>query len=172
MKRVLTTLVVLTALLLLPLRPAHAQPPAPPTATGTITVPVSGTTGTGATFTGTLTIEKFAVQDGVLVAVGKLTGTLRDAAGNVIGVVTDLVVNLPVTNVAGECPILHLEIGPIDLDLLGLVVHVDRIVVDITAEAGPGKLLGNLLCAVARLLDTNAALTALAQLLNNLLGAL
>jgi hypothetical protein len=52
-----------------------------------------------------------------------------------------------------RCPILHLELGPLDLDLLGLVVHLDRVVLDITAVPGPGNLLGNLLCAIAGLLD-------------------
>lgn len=54
---------------------------------------------------------------------------------------------------ADACEILHLELGPIDLNLLGLVVHVDQIVVDISAQPGPGNLLGNLLCAIAGLLD-------------------
>jgi hypothetical protein len=61
-------------------------------------------------------------------------------------------------------------IGPIDLNLLGLMVHTNQIVIDITAQAGPGNLLGNLLCAVAHLLDSNASGNALANLLNHLLG--
>jgi hypothetical protein len=52
-----------------------------------------------------------------------------------------------------ECPILFLDVGPIFLDLLGLQVDVSQIVIDITAVAGEGNLLGNLLCAVAGLLD-------------------
>lgn len=51
---------------------------------------------------------------------------------------------------AVPCSILHLELGPIRLDLLGLVVVVDDceggpVIVDITGESG---LLGNLLCAL------------------------
>jgi hypothetical protein len=45
-------------------------------------------------------------------------------------------------------------------------------VLDITAQSGPGNLLGNLLCSVAHLLDSNAAGQGLASLLNNLLRAL
>ena len=52
---------------------------------------------------------------------------------------------------AARC--LHLELGPLDLDLLGLVVHLDPVHLDITAVPGAGNLLGNLLCAVAGLLD-------------------
>lgn len=49
--------------------------------------------------------------------------------------------------------ILDLRLRPIDLDLLGLKVHTDTIHLNITAESGSGELLGNLLCAVAGLLD-------------------
>jgi hypothetical protein len=52
------------------------------------------------------------------------------------------------------CPIVFLELGPIFLDVLGLIVEVpDPIVVDVRAERGPGKLLGNLLCALVGILD-------------------
>ena len=62
--------------------------------------------------------------------------------------------------------------GPLDLDLLGLVIDLDRVVLDITAQSGPGNLLGNLLCAVAGLLDGNAPLNQIVSLLNQLLGLL
>jgi hypothetical protein len=63
------------------------------------------------------------------------------------------------------CDILHLVLGPLDLDLLGLKVHLDRVVLDIVAQSGAGQLLGNLLCAVAGLLDGGGTLS---QLLNRL----
>jgi hypothetical protein len=50
-------------------------------------------------------------------------------------------------------PILNLVFGPLDLNLLGLQVHLDRVVLNITAQPGAGNLLGNLLCAVAGLLN-------------------
>lgn len=50
------------------------------------------------------------------------------------------------------CPILNLELGPINLDLLGLVVETSEICLDITAHQGEG-LLGDLLCGVANLLN-------------------
>jgi hypothetical protein len=53
-----------------------------------------------------------------------------------------------------SCQILFLEIGPIFLDLLGLIVEVPNpIVVEVRAEPGPGQLLGNLLCAILGILD-------------------
>ena len=67
------------------------------------------------------------------------------------------------------CDILHLDLGPLSLDLLGLQIDLSRIVLDITAQAGAGNLLGNLLCAVAGLLDSPGGL---ARLLDQILGIL
>jgi len=60
--------------------------------------------------------------------------------------------------VAGECPILHLQLEPINLDVLGLQVETSAICLDITAQEGSGNLLGNLLCDVAGLLDNGASI--------------
>jgi len=128
---------------------------------GSVTAPVTGTVN-GAAYSGTLTITKFAKQSGDVVALGTLDGVLAQ-----IGQIA-----IPVSTITGSCEILHLELGPLDLTLLGLVVHLDRIVLDITAEQGPGNLLGNLLCAIAGLLDNGGALNRLIGLLNQLLGAL
>ena len=95
-----------------------------------------------------------------------ITGAFTDTANNVTNFTTTLL------QANGSCPILHLELGPLDLNLLRLVVHLDRVVLDTTAQVGSGNLLGNLLCAVAHLLDSNAAGNALANLLNQLLGLL
>ena len=72
------------------------------------------------------------------------------------------------------CDILHLVLAPLDLDLLGLRVHLDRVVLDIVAATGAGNLLGNLLCAVTGLLDggLQGVLGRLVNLLNRILGAL
>jgi len=136
-------------------------------------IPVRGTTAAGDVFRGRLDINRFRVRDGQLVAVGDLTGTLRNALGDVIGTV-DRTVRLPVTiGDASSCDILHLRLGPLDLDLLGLVVHLDRVKLDITAQPGPGNLLGNLLCAIAGLLDQGLNLNGvLRDLLNAVLGVL
>jgi hypothetical protein len=53
---------------------------------------------------------------------------------------------------AGSCPILNLELGAINLNLLGLFVQTSDICLEITAYPSQG-LLGNLLCGIARLLD-------------------
>jgi hypothetical protein len=78
--------------------------------------------------------------------------------------------------VGGACQVLHLDLGPLNLNLLGLKVHLNEVVLDITAQPGAGNLLGNLLCAVAGLLDNNGPLGGLlgqlSGLLNQILGQL
>jgi hypothetical protein len=100
-----------------------------------------------------------------------LTGTVTNAAGATVGAIVRTI-TLSIINISGTCDILHLELGPIDLDLLGLVVHVDKIVIDIDAQSGPGNLLGNLLCAVANLLNGGGPLAAIVNLLNQILSQL
>jgi hypothetical protein len=63
-----------------------------------------------------------------------------------------------------ECDILNLSLGPVELNLLGLVVNLDDcndgpVTVDITARPGPGRLLGNLLCSLAGLFDSGLDLS-------------
>lgn len=70
------------------------------------------------------------------------------------------------------CDILHLVLAPLDLDLLGLKVHLDKVVLDIVAQSGAGQLLGNLLCAVVGLLDNGGTLSQLLNQLGQLLNQL
>jgi hypothetical protein len=49
---------------------------------------------------------------------------------------------------AGICTVLDLPIDPLDLNLLGLLVHLDRTQLRITADPN-GGLLGSLLCSIA-----------------------
>jgi hypothetical protein len=46
------------------------------------------------------------------------------------------------------CQILDLVLGPLDLNLLGLLIHLDRVHLSITAERG-GGVLGDLFCGLA-----------------------
>ena len=138
------------------------------------------TAGATGTFNGTLRITSFAVQNNAVVAVGTVTGTVVNATGVASSVVRT--VTLPVMSGSSAkaaaapkavgCEVLHLELGPLDLDLLGLVVHLDRVVLDLTAVPGAGNLLGNLLCAVTNLLNGGGALAQIANLLNQILGLL
>jgi hypothetical protein len=58
---------------------------------------------------------------------------------------------------AGECPILDLTLGPINLNLLGLVVETSEICLKLTAYEN-GGLLGDLLCEVGTLLEEGGIL--------------
>jgi hypothetical protein len=131
-------------------------------------IPVTGNAAGGGTFQGVLEVQRFAVEQRQLVARGVLDGTLRDANG-AVRPVTDQSVTLPVGQLRATCRILHLVLGPLDLDLLGLEIHLNRVVLDIVARRGPGRLLGNLLCAIAHLLDRRPPLLgAAANRLNGL----
>jgi len=167
MRRQLTAVALALALVF----PALAAAQAP---TRALTIPVvQNLTGLG-TFTGQLAVDTFKVVDGQLTALGTLTGRVTDTAGNLIGTVATTVA-LPVATGAAatsaSCTILHLVLGPLDLNLLGLQVHLNQVVLDITAQQGPGNLLGNLLCSIANLLN-GGPLTALANALNQLIAAL
>jgi hypothetical protein len=124
------------------------------------------------TFDGNLRLTRIANIDGELTAITRLTGTITNSMDEVVGTVSQQLL-IPIGSLNATCDILHLELGPLDLDLLGLMVHLDQVVLDITAEQGPGNLLGNLLCAVAGLLDDGGLnLDRIAQLLNRILGIL
>lgn len=175
-------LAVLLAFLMAAMPSMLAAAPAPATGTG-INIPVTGTfapstTSTGAlstlgtgTVTGVLNIQKFVNVNGTLTAVGTLTTTLTNSAGQVVSTLVQQVA-LPVLSANGSCPILHLDLGPLNLDLLGLQISLNQVVLDIVAQSGAGNLLGNLLCAVANLLNGGGPLGSIANLLNQILGVL
>ena len=159
MKRLLITCAAIAATLCAP-----ALASAQGRAAQDLLVPITGT-GVGSIFTGTLDINRFAMTDQGLVAIGTVTGTLVDTAGNVTTFVRN--VSIPTAVAETSCAILNLDLGPLDLNLLGLTVHLNEVVLDIEAVPGAGNLLGNLLCAVAGLLDSPGGLT---RVLNEILG--
>ena len=141
-------------------------------------------------FTITPTINEISINDeGELVASGEVTAEIRGRTTT--STFSDVPVNLSLAedqSEAGACPILDLELGPINLDLLGLIVETSPICLQITAYDG-GGLLGDLLCEVAGLLggglslddllggvlsgdQLNQLLTGIEDLLNEALGNL
>jgi hypothetical protein len=133
-------------------------------------------------FVGTFTPGSFGVTNGQLTATGVVTGIFTPVSGavqNVSQTVTDVPVQLPTA--AGQtgqrfaaaqqvsCRVLDLTLGPIHLDLLGLVIDLNQVHLTITAVPGAGNLLGNLLCAIAGLLNGGLSLNNIATILNFLL---
>ena len=147
----------------------------------------------------TFFINKFARDNGKLLALGTIIANVNDGSGprtvvlnGVAGQVTSarstLPGSAPVASLAkpngtatpmqlgpppaGACPILDLQIAPIDLNLLGLVVRTDTIALQLFAQPGAGNLLGNLLCAITGLLDPGGALPAVQSSLNQIVSIL
>jgi hypothetical protein len=147
---------------------------------------VTGRRGGRQVFAGLLNVNRFVVDGGKLFAVGTLRGELRRGVRTLD--VGPRRVRVPVTRINGRslaglsasdvsaqrvCNILTLTLGPLDLNLLGLRVELNQVVLKITAITG--SLLGDLLCAVANLLSGGLLgnlLTQLAGLLNRILNRL
>jgi hypothetical protein len=181
---------------------APAAPAAKPKAPAAgVDVPVTGTVTNRAgtvvgTFAGDYTIDRVIRQGRRLKAVGTVTGVVTNTATGTTQVV-NRAVKIPLQARPGgtgaragganavapqqaSCQILDLTLGPLDLDLLGLVIHLDTVHLNITAEQAPGNLLGNLLCAVVGLLDPptggggglGGVLNQIVALLNQILNAI
>jgi hypothetical protein len=146
---------------------------------------IVGTFGKNGSVVGTFTPRRFVTNGSTMDAVGVLKATLIRGSGKVVG--TDKSrQRIPVETIGGQpvsgaaraaalapsCDILNLVLGPLDLNLLGLQVHLDKVVLNIVAQSGAGNLLGNLLCAVAGLLDNSGTLTQISDILNSILAIL
>jgi hypothetical protein len=155
-------------------KPALAQSALP----SGLSYPIAATTAQG-TFNGTLRIVAFGVQNGALVASGIVSGTVIN--GTTISSVSQTV-TVPVqmgakstttaAPAAASCDILNLVLGPLHLDLLGLVIDLNQVVLNISAVPGAGNLLGNLLCSVTNLLNSGGSLSQIANILNQILALL
>jgi hypothetical protein len=136
-------------------------------------VPISGTASNGKSFKGTYTISRFARKNGKLYAVGHVHGKVGKRVvdrNNVVWKVTPKGANG--ARAAATCQVLNLVLGPLHLNLLGLHVDLNQVVLNITGETGAGNLLGNLVCGIAGILDPGSGLTSLTQFLNALTGFL
>ena len=162
----LATLIAFTTAIIGPVTTVAAQAPQAAATARPLSIPIAGSGG-GGTFSGTLQLQRFANQNGQLTALGVVSGTVTAADGTVSSVLTN--VAIPAAVADATCQILHLDLGPLSLNLLGLQVNLSQVVLDITAQSGAGNLLGNLLCSVANLLnDPNG----LARVLNSVLDLL
>jgi hypothetical protein len=130
-------------------------------------VPGSGPLGTLLSDVANLLNNGTSLTD-VLAQQPQLTSGLTDLLNKTLATVTS-----PTAVSAASTKVLSLSLGPIDLNLLGLDVHLDNcnngpITVDIIAHSGPGQLLGNLIGGLSHLLDSSASAVALTNKLDKI----
>ena len=144
-------------------------------------VPVTGIAKNGKTFSGTYAIQKFVASTSKVYAVGTLTGRLdgRHVTRYDVMIPAQLSDTAPMARDAqASCQVLYLELGPIDLNLLGLRVQLGGgtqanlpIVLNITAYPSQG-ILGSLLCDLTSALNQSGILSSLQTQLQQLAATL
>ena len=145
-------------------------------------------------FTGEFELTGFKAKKGVLYAVGNLTGEVALDSGKTktvdrkvalpvdleaSGVTEEALAGIGEEEVSAEAlvvNVLHLVLGPLDLNLLGLEISLNQVILNIDADP-TGGILGALLAALAGLnltdiLDLIGNLGDLADFLNLLLDLL
>ena len=70
---------------------------------------------------------------------------------------------------ASTCGVLHLDLGAVTLNVLGLQVTTQPISIDVSGTSGGSNVLGQLICTI---LDTVGNVIGLVNLLNQILGLL
>jgi hypothetical protein len=139
---------------------------------GAITARVHGTfqdsRGGLGVLSGDMTIKRFEVRNGVVMALGDIIGSLADSGGNVLGRVKQQLA-LPVDRVASTCNQLRMELASADADVLQRPVHFDKEVAGFDSREGESmvpKALG-VLCTAETVLRGKPAPDALAAALND-----
>ena len=178
LKKYSAVVVAVLMLLTITALPSLAQAP---TTGGGLTVPVQGNARGAGRVTGTFTIQRFVEDNGALGAFGTLV--LNTSKGTTVSQVVMPVTatHSPSTSSSGAaaaiqavCEVLDLTLGPLDLNLLGLEIHLDTVHLDIDANPAGGllgQLLSGLLCG-SDLGTIFANLTTLVGFLNQVLAAL
>jgi hypothetical protein len=154
-----------------------------------LTLPLAGTTHGNGGFTGTLTITNVVAQGADIFVEGVVAGTVTRSSQEPLGTIFSVPVRLPLTGnwhqvaslrpgpergivlAQSTCGVLHLSIGAVDLNVLGVVVTTTPITLDVSGNtAGP---LGSLVCTILNLVTTvTGLLNSLTSLLGGLGGAL
>ena len=86
-------------------------------------------------FTGTYRLERLLDEHGQLAAAGVFTGTLHDAAGDPVGTGSRRLTCAAV--VSADATVYEVRLGPVDVNLLGLMVAVDEFGVAMRRELAP-----------------------------------
>ena len=131
--------------------------PAPALAQETTTAPAPTA---NARMTVNLDIERFRQTQRGPVAVGRARAVLRGATGEPTSVTRRVALAV---QQGGRCRILRLVLQELDLTLLGLNVHLDRVALRVTGERR-GGILGRLFCSLANSRVRGAQARAVASL--------
>jgi hypothetical protein len=91
-------------------------------------------------------VLRFAASGRSLRATGLVTATLTDGTGQVRSVHSTVALSAAA---GGGCRVLHLFLNELNLQLLGLNAHLEKVQLDITGNAN-GGVLGSLFCRLAR----------------------
>ena len=150
---------------------------------GPLQLPIAGSAASGGTFVGTFSINRFEARSGQVVAIGMVRGLVagvKEAGTVLVGEVILSPVHvspasqgpaapssLVAQQQAATCEALHLDIGSVNLNVLGLVVTTQPIAIDLSGDSSAP--LGNLVCTI---LETLNNVVGLVGLLNQLLGTL
>ncbi len=148
-------------------------------------VPIVGTASSGAAFAGTLSILRFEARANQVVAIGIVRGTV--AAGTAVVGEVALPVQVTAASQAAPassssalvaqpqvapqqtatCTALNLNLGAVNLNVLGLLVTTQPIAIDLSGDSSAP--VGNLVCTALDLLNN---VVGLVGILNQILGAL
>ena len=132
-----------------------------------------------APFAGTLSVQRFEVRDGQVVAIGIVRGAVAGAWTALVGEFPLSVKaspgsrgaappnSLAAQQQATTCEALHLDIGVVNLNVLGLMVATQPIAIDLSGDSSAP--LGNLVCTTLQTLND---LVGLVGLLNQILSTL
>ena len=149
-RTVLTMMAGLGGLALTPDRrePAHAHSEGERRLAAPITGQLLTETGTVTDqVVGTVTIGPCATRQGALVVQGQIAGKVLDGAGKVRQPLMTSV-RLPVAVTQATCDMVELTLGPLHLDHAGQRLHLNPVLVPITAEPS-GGVVSQLLCDLA-----------------------
>jgi hypothetical protein len=152
---------------------------ADPNKNAVLQLPVASAAGN---FTGTFSINRFEARGGAVVAVGMIRGSIAGAGSFIAGEVAAPVTfssasaasaqsaarNAAVAQQqAAACTPLTIDIGAMNLDVMGLTITTQPISLDLSGDSSAP--LGNLVCTIESTLNN---VVGLVNLLNQLLGAL
>jgi hypothetical protein len=120
---------------------------------------------------GDMTVVRFEVRNGAVMAIGAIVGALADSAGDVLGAVNEELA-LPVGNVASTCNQLRMDLAATDAEVLKTSVHFDKEVAGFDSRDGTTPKALGVLCAAGQLLRGKTTPDSLARALNDVTAAM